>query len=80
MNPIEERKMIEKEIGDLGRGRYLGSYIYFDILDVKLKVYKEWEQREKEIIEMIDDWHNDTCGGEMKEEVKKLKQKIKGEK
>ena len=87
-NPTEKIKKIEKELIAL-KGLDTESepcWAFRDVeasifkLEAKLQVYKEWEEREAEILEMIDKCRAYLHYGIKVIDFKELKSKIKGEK
>ena len=100
-NPTEKIKKIEKEIEEIedkwksprDDTKWNKRNTEFFVAKAKLQVYKEWEEREAEILEMIDEWQNnsifkydDECSYCQRSinnwiiKVRELKSKIKGEK
>jgi len=76
-------KEIEREINKADKRSYLGKYSDANILEAKLQILKEWEQREKEIEEIIDNFDTEKYIGEYCFKAssfrKELKSKLKGE-
>ena len=103
-NPTEKIKEIEKEIVKIedkwksprDDTKWNKRNTEFFVAKAKLQVYKEWEEREAEILEMINpiiiNWYGTRRGKEnralnefvqfhvIKELIEELKSKIKGEK
>jgi len=91
-NPTEKIKEIEKEIVKIedkwksprDDTKWNKRNTEFFVAKAKLQVYKEWEEREAEILEMIykKDWviRDENRNIKINQSIKKLKSKIKGEK
>ena len=88
-NPTEKIKEIEKEIEEIedkwksprDDTKWNKRNTEFFVAKAKLQVYKEWEEREAEILEIIDEYKKkETDGLYISNLLKELKSKIKGEK